>query len=126
MKKTSLIAAVQVSQGAEARVWSTTFLSRKTIVKQRFNKKYRHPTLDVSLTLQRLKGEVRSMIRARKLGILTPVPYYVEHDSGTIYMEQIDGISLKQARCPHRNHCFFSQNLTTYCLDTLIQYILSF
>lgn len=37
------------------RVWETTFCGRPAIVKQRFSKKYRHPTLDAKLTVTRLK-----------------------------------------------------------------------
>ncbi|PSC76037.1 TP53-regulating kinase isoform B [Micractinium conductrix] len=83
------------SQGAEARVWEGSFLGRSAIVKQRFSKKYRHPQLDAKLTVSRLKGEVRSMMRARKLGVHTPVLYQVDHATACIYMERIEGHSLK-------------------------------
>ena len=45
------------------RVFKVQFLGRPTIVKQRFSKKYRHPTLDAKLTLLRLKqaSAVRAM-----------------------------------------------------------------
>jgi TP53 regulating kinase-like protein len=33
------------------------------IVKERFSKKYRHPIIDERLNKERLKGEVRSLIR---------------------------------------------------------------
>jgi hypothetical protein len=44
-------------------VFKVQFLGRPTIVKQRFSKKYRHPTLDAKLTLLRLKqaGAVGAM-----------------------------------------------------------------
>lgn len=35
------------------------------------------------------------MLRARKCGVLTPVIYSVEHEAATIYMERIDGESVK-------------------------------
>ncbi len=38
------------------RVWEGVFLGRPAVIKQRFSKKYRHPTLDAKLTVQRLKG----------------------------------------------------------------------
>ncbi len=41
--------------------------------------------------------EVRSMARARKLGVLTPVPYFVELETSSIYMEKVDGVSVKHA-----------------------------
>lgn len=83
------------SQGAEARVWEGTFLARPAIVKQRFSKKYRHPQLDAKLTVSRLKQEVRGMMRARKQGVHTPVLYQVDHATACIYMERIEGHSVK-------------------------------
>lgn len=103
---------MQISQGAEARVWATTFFSRPAIIKQRFNKKYRHPTLDAVLTTQRLKSEVRSMIKARKLGVAVPLPFYVEHTAGAIYMEHVQGQSLKQVRPRSVLGCILSQATT--------------
>ena len=37
------------------------------------------------------------MLRARKLGVLTPCVLSVEHEASTIYLERIDGMSVKQA-----------------------------
>lgn len=79
-------------------MWATTFLGKEAIIKQRFNKAYRHPTLDTNLTMQRLKSEVRCMARARKLGVCTPVPYYTEVQAASIYMERVEGCSVKQVR----------------------------
>ncbi|EIE22357.1 kinase-like protein [Coccomyxa subellipsoidea C-169] len=88
-----------VSQGAEAKLWKGVYLGRPTIVKQRFNKKYRHSTLDTKLTLSHLHAlqEVRSILRARKLGVPTPVLYFVEHEASAIYMELVQGCSVKAA-----------------------------
>eukprot|EP00959_Pyramimonas_sp_CCMP1952_P123498 2581881-Pyramimonas_sp.AAC.1 len=36
------------------RVFETRYIGKPTIIKQRFKKKYRHPTLDAKLTKQRL------------------------------------------------------------------------
>ncbi|CAK0780705.1 hypothetical protein CVIRNUC_005146 [Coccomyxa viridis] len=86
-----------ISQGAEARVWEGTYLDVPAVIKQRFSKKYRHASLDTKLTQSRLKQEVRSILRARKLGVPTPVLYYVEHDAASIYMEKVQGVSVKEA-----------------------------
>lgn len=72
-------------------------MGRDAIIKERFHKRYRHPTLETKLTAQRLKQEVRSMLRARKLGVPTPVVYYVDQDTATIYMQRVHGHSLKAA-----------------------------
>ena len=37
-------------------------------MKQRFKKKYRHPTLDEKLTAKRTSQEVRSLLRCQKAG----------------------------------------------------------
>mmetsp|Transcript_3535 Transcript_3535/g.5989 ORF Transcript_3535/g.5989 Transcript_3535/m.5989 type:complete len:223 (+) Transcript_3535:158-826(+) len=84
-----------VSQGAEARVFETTFLQREAIVKQRFDKMYRHPVLNKKLTRQRLGMETRGMLKARKLGIKTPTVYLVDQLTNSIVMEKIKGITVK-------------------------------
>lgn len=38
------------------RVFESTFVGRRSIVKERFSKKYRHPILDAKLTLKRLNA----------------------------------------------------------------------
>eukprot|EP01024_Parvocaulis_polyphysoides_P042235 TRINITY_DN3866_c0_g2_i3.p2 TRINITY_DN3866_c0_g2~~TRINITY_DN3866_c0_g2_i3.p2 ORF type:complete len:213 (-),score=40.26 TRINITY_DN3866_c0_g2_i3:501-1139(-) len=87
---------ILISQGAEARVWQTTMFEKPVIVKHRFSKKYRHPTLDKTLTQSRLKQEVRGMAKARKVGIATPTVYMVDLENGCICMELIQGKMLKQ------------------------------
>lgn len=57
-----------VKQGAEAKVYKESFYGRPCISKERFSKAYRHPALDKSLTLQRLKAEIRAMNKCRTLG----------------------------------------------------------
>lgn len=60
-----------VKQGAEARVYRRVFLGRPTIVKERFQKRYRHPALDDKLSRRRTLQEVRSILRCRRAGGLT-------------------------------------------------------
>lgn len=57
-----------IKQGAEAKIYACTFLGKPTIIKERFKKSYRHPSLDSSLTVQRTKAEVRCMTRCRANG----------------------------------------------------------
>ena len=85
-----------IKQGAEARVYSCKFLGRDTIVKERFSKKYRHPTLDQRINQKRLAQESKNMVKARQLGIDTPTLYHVDSSSGEIYMEHVHGITVKQ------------------------------
>ena len=70
----------------EGRVFSVQFCQRPTIVKQRFKKRYRHPTLDARLTKGRLNMEARSILKARKLGVVTPALYFIDTHQAAIYM----------------------------------------
>ena len=81
---------VLLKQGAEARLYRTEFYKRKTIVKERFTKSYRHPSLDEKLTNRRTNQEVRSMLRCRKAGICTPAVFFVDYTTHCIYMEEVE------------------------------------
>ncbi|KAL6782869.1 CGL126 [Auxenochlorella protothecoides x Auxenochlorella symbiontica] len=102
-----------LSQGAEARVWTGTFLQRPVVVKQRFPKAYRHPALDAKLTQQRLKAEVRGLLKARKLGVSTPVLFHVDTATACIYMERLEGSSVK--------HILHSQSMDDAATNALLQ-----
>ena len=80
-----------VKQGAEARISSCSFYGKPAIVKERFSKAYRHPSLDQKLTQRRIGQEVRSMLRCRKAGISTPAVYFVDNETNSIYMAEIQG-----------------------------------
>ncbi|KAG7022296.1 EKC/KEOPS complex subunit bud32 [Cucurbita argyrosperma subsp. argyrosperma] len=106
---------VLIKQGAEARVFESTFVGRRSIVKERFSKKYRHPSLDSKLTLKRLnavcfllmkclfvveeitseKIEARCMTKARRLAVSTPVLYAVDPILHTLTFEYVEGRSVK-------------------------------
>ncbi len=81
-------------QGAEAKIYSSTLISKPVIVKERFKKTYRHPILDGKLTHRRTSQEVRSMARCRKAGISTPVVYFVDYTTHKIYMENVENAVL--------------------------------
>nr|GMD83910.1 EKC/KEOPS complex subunit bud32-like [Ipomoea batatas] len=86
---------VLIKQGAEARVFESTFVGRRSIVKERFSKKYRHPTLDSKLTLKRLNAEARCMTKARRLGVATPVLYAVDPILHSLTFEYVEGPLVK-------------------------------
>lgn len=85
-----------ISQGAEARLFLTTFLGQRVVVKERFKKEYRHPVLDERLTKERLALEARNLVRARRAGVLAPLPFQVDVPRARIVMELIDGVTVKQ------------------------------
>lgn len=84
------------AQGAESKVWRGRIAGRSCLIKERFSKKYRHPALDAKLTSVRLKQEARGIYKARKLGIVTPVLFHVDLVASKIYMERIEGDTLKR------------------------------
>ncbi|XP_020687727.1 EKC/KEOPS complex subunit bud32 isoform X1 [Dendrobium catenatum] len=86
---------VLLKQGAEARIFDSDFVGRRSIVKNRFSKKYRHPALDSKLTLRRLNAEARCMTKARKLGVPTPVLYAIDPLLHTLTLEFVEGKAVK-------------------------------
>lgn len=84
-----------IAQGAEGRLWSTIFIDRPAIVKERFRKRYRHPVLDEKLTKERLLAEARCIARARRAGVDAPVLYSVEIPRSLIVMERVHGVTVK-------------------------------
>lgn len=65
-------------------------------MKHRFTKTYRHPTLDASLTSQRLTFEARALARAAKAGVIVPKVVWVDEKAGVIGMERIEGWSVRE------------------------------
>lgn len=55
-------------QGAESKIYLKDYLGQTMLVKERFSKKYRNPTLDSSLTKERIKAECRNMMRCKQAG----------------------------------------------------------
>ncbi|PSS14601.1 TP53-regulating kinase [Actinidia chinensis var. chinensis] len=86
---------ILVKQGAEARVFESTFVGKRSIVKERFSKKYRHPSLDAKITLRRLNAEARCVTKARRLGVCTPVLFAVDPVLHTLTFEHVEGPSVK-------------------------------
>ncbi|CAI5737280.1 unnamed protein product [Hyaloperonospora brassicae] len=84
-----------VSQGAEAKLFETDFAGRACIVKERVKKSYRLPVLDKKLSHRRLVQEARCILKCRRAGVLTPVLFLVDEDKGRLYLEKVQGGSLK-------------------------------
>ncbi|KAG0333562.1 TP53 regulating kinase [Podila horticola] len=84
-----------IKQGAEAKVYLAPFCQRQAIIKERFAKAYRHPTLDKKLTSRRVVQEARCLNRCQKASIDTPTVYMVDVDNSLIYMEFIEGCSVR-------------------------------
>ena len=88
----------QITQGAEAIVYKTTFLTPSTIavVKYRPPKPYRHPTLDKRLTKSRLLAEARSLVRVKREGVNVPGVLGCDADAGWLALEYVDGRTIRR------------------------------
>ena len=84
-----------LEQGAEGRVFKSTFKNQICVIKHRFPKKYRHPILDKRLRKSRTKSEVKNIKKAQQLGILTPNILKCDEKNGAIYLQYIDAPNIK-------------------------------
>jgi Kae1-associated kinase Bud32 len=82
----------KLAQGAEAII----FTDYKTVTKDRFEKKYRHPQLDKMLRKARTRRE--SKILEKLQGLKFPAPRLIEMDDTTmkVHMEHLPGDTLKK------------------------------
>ncbi|KAJ1816453.1 serine/threonine-protein kinase bud32 [Coemansia sp. RSA 2599] len=87
---------VLLRQGAEARVYKTEISGKQVVAKQRFSKTYRHPDLDRKLTRGRMNQEARSLKRCLENGIRVPQVVRVDKEAATLYIEYIEGQTLKE------------------------------
>nr|VWO94058.1 EKC/KEOPS complex subunit BUD32 (EC (Atypical serine/threonine protein kinase BUD32) (EC [Ganoderma boninense] len=98
----------KISQGAEAKIYRTRLhpvpaspISGSTtdgdnvLLKHRFHKQYRHPSLDTSLTKSRVAGEARALIKCLRSGVNVPGIRMVDATEGILGIEWIDGKSVR-------------------------------
>ena len=103
--------SILLGQGAEGKIYIGEFLSKKCIVKERFEKKYRVKELDQKLTKNRMLNESRNIARASKLGVNVSTLYFVDLLDRKIYMEYLE------------NSCQLKVILESiYSLDDISQY----
>lgn len=67
-------------QGAECRLWSAFVFERQVVKKERFRKQYRNVELDERLTRERIRAEVRAIVRLQErcdfIGPLMPTIWF--------------------------------------------------
>ena len=97
-----------ITQGAEALLYKTSFLSPDTpaALKIRPKKSWRHPVLDKRLTRQRILAEARVLVKCKGSGVAVPgvlgVDWEGKQDAsagatgGWMAMEWILGVSVKE------------------------------
>ena len=78
-----------IKQGAEARLYTGSFLGQEVVIKERFSKKYRHPALDAQLTRDRHKAEARSLLKCKQIGVRAPTMFLCDNATNIIVMENI-------------------------------------
>lgn len=84
-------------QGSEARVYKGKFLGKPSILKERFIKGYRCFPLDVTLTSERMKAEVRALNKCLEIGVKCPAVYFTDLDERYILLQEITGaITVKE------------------------------
>nr|CAD2189273.1 unnamed protein product [Meloidogyne enterolobii] len=76
-------------QGAEAKLFLCLYLNKPALIKERFEKKYRHPDLDMRLTKERMKTEVKAILKCQEIGILVPSIYFIDSSKNLIIYERI-------------------------------------
>ncbi len=86
---------VLLSEGAEAKVWRSKYMSRLSVVKERMRKNYRVPELDMKLNKTRLLHEARCIAKCMKVGVPVPNLYMVDTANFKLHMEFLDGTTLK-------------------------------
>lgn len=83
-------------KGAEAYLFKEEWYGRTILKKVRIQKAYRHPVLDQQLRMARTIHEAKLLTEIRKLGVSTPVVFYIDLLNTTIFMEFIEGIRIKE------------------------------
>ncbi|KIK04484.1 hypothetical protein K443DRAFT_675939 [Laccaria amethystina LaAM-08-1] len=93
-----IAASTQISQGAEAKVYkgSLTQGAPFILLKYRFKKQYRHPSLDALLTRSRVAGEARALLKCLRSGVNVPGVRMVDASEGILGIEWIDGKSVRK------------------------------
>ncbi|XP_063629501.1 EKC/KEOPS complex subunit TP53RK-like [Cydia splendana] len=76
-----------LKQGAGAKLYICNYLGKPTLIKERFEKKYRQPELDVAITKERIKNEARAIVRCKAADVKTPALYLVDFERRRIYMQ---------------------------------------
>lgn len=89
-----LIKGKKIAKGAEAIVFSGTFLQHQVAIKQRLPKSYRHSEIDNRIRLHRLRAEAKVMTNARKIGVSVPSLMGIDIKNHIIIQESLEGTLL--------------------------------
>ncbi|MDP6906255.1 MAG: KEOPS complex kinase/ATPase Bud32 [Candidatus Thalassarchaeaceae archaeon] len=84
-------------RGAEAIVFSGTWMGRDAVLKRRQPRNWRHPDLDARLTKSRLSAETRLLRRLHQNGLPVPELLAIDATEGWIIISKCPGIPLFEA-----------------------------
>ncbi|MEZ0319047.1 MAG: KEOPS complex kinase/ATPase Bud32 [Pyrobaculum sp.] len=87
---------VPLAKGAEAELYLVDWFGTKAVLKWRKPKAYRDPSLDYQIRRRRTINEVRNMYIAHTLGVQVPSVYFFDPEKAVIYMEYVEGESLRE------------------------------
>jgi TP53 regulating kinase-like protein len=91
-----LVSGRKLSMGAEAAIYTVSFLGTDLLVKYRFPKKYIHPLLSEELIIKRTKREARILTNTNLNGICVPRLIFAIISKGILVMERIKGLRLDE------------------------------
>ncbi len=82
----------QIAQGAEAKIYA----DEDVILKERFEKKYRHPELDRKLRKSRTRREAKVLNKLTEIGVSAPGLIEMDDKEMKIKMQRIPGKTIKE------------------------------
>ncbi|KAI5998332.1 hypothetical protein F5J12DRAFT_849741 [Pisolithus orientalis] len=85
----------ELRQNAKHADHDTCSMAVPVLLKYRFNKRYRHLSLDASLARQRVAGEARALMRCLRSGVNVPGIRMVDAAEGVLGLEWVDGKSVR-------------------------------
>jgi len=69
-----------IAKGAEATVYKTKIINKEVIIKERINKKYRHPILDKKIIKVRNKEEGFLLKKIKEINLNSPYVFYISEN----------------------------------------------
>jgi Kae1-associated kinase Bud32 len=88
------IADERLHLGAEAEVWSGSWMGRSAVSKQRRSRQWRHPNLDKRLGVRRMVSEAKILMRLHNAGIAVPQVWDLDVQGGRLVLQRMPGIPL--------------------------------
>ncbi len=85
-----------IRKGAEADIYLGKWFGKEVILKIRKPKQYMQPELDVEIRKRRTLREASFLMDARKVGVTTPLVYFIDQNKAEIIMQYIKGTRLKE------------------------------